>query len=187
MHQFNALPGVQYGRWKPSQFTPPEAAQAHAAEPEEVKTTAPVGQVDHGIRGLGKVGLPVLGDVAPGGQVKRVVAPALGDAVDGRHRPPSVWPLGVALRVAVELHPLGGEVAQQGDVSGFWVDDGGGQLGPLHGQVDPLHPAHLLHPGEGVLGVQDEDETGAVAGVLLLPQLQQVAQVETLTSCSTGD
>ena len=129
----------------------------------------------------------MLGHVASCGQVKRVVAPALGDSVRGHHAPPFVRPLGVAVWVAVELHPLGGEVPEEGDVSGLGVHPSGGQLGALHGYVDALHPAHLLHPGEGVFGVEDEDETGAVAGVLLLPQLQQVAKVEALTSCRIED
>lgn len=67
MHQFNALPGVQNGWREPGHLTPPEAAQKHAAQPEQVQAAAPVGQVDHGICGPGEVGLPVLGHVATGG------------------------------------------------------------------------------------------------------------------------
>lgn len=184
MHQFDALAGVQDGRREPSEFVPSDAAQKHAAQPEEVQAAAPVGQVHHGIRRLGEVGLPVLGDVAPRGQVERVVAPALGHAIDGHRRPVLLRPLGVAAGVAVELHPLGGEVPEAGDLPGFRVQHDGGQLGALHGHVDAFHPPHLLHPGKGVLGVQDDDEARAVAGVLLLPQLQQMRQVKPLSSCT---
>lgn len=184
MHQFNALSGVQYSWREPSELAPPEAAQAEATEPEEVEAAAPVGEVHHGIRRFGEVGLPVLGHVAAGGQVERVVAPAFGHPVNRRHRPSPLRPLGVAVRVAVELHPLGGEVSEEGDFSGLRIHPGDGELRPLHGYVDALHPADLLHPGQRVLRVQDHDEARAVAGVLLLPQLQQLEEVEAVTTYS---
>lgn len=184
VHQFDTLPGVQYRWWEPSEFTPSEAAQTQAAEPEQVEAAAPVGEVHHGIRSFGKVGLPVLGHITSCGQVKRVIAPAFGHAVNGRHGPSLFRPLGVAVRIAVELHPLGGEVPEDGDVSGLWVYPDGAQLSPLHSDIDALHPAHLLDPGESVFGVQNDDETRIMAGVLLLPQLQQLGQVKSLCPCS---
>lgn len=124
--------------------------------------------------------------ISSSGQVKRVVAPVFGHTIGRRHRPSLFGPLGVAFWVAVELHPFGSEVSEAWVVSSLWVHPGGRQLSPLHCYVDALHPAHLLHPGEGVLCIQDEDETGGVAGVLFLPQLQQLGQVEALTSCRRG-
>lgn len=128
------------------------------------------------------MGLPVLGYIAPGGKVKRVVAPAFRHAVRRRHRPALLSPLGVTGWVAVELHPFRSEVTEEGDVSGFWVEPGERKLGPLHRHVDAVHSAHFFDPREGVLSVQDDDKTGAVAGVLLLPDLQQLVQMQTLSS-----
>lgn len=111
----------------------------------------------------------MLGDVTSGRKVKGVIAPSFGHAVRGHHCSSLLRPLGVAGRVAVELHPFGSEVAKQGGVSGLRVDPGVGKLSPLHRHVDALHPADFLNPRKGVFRVQDDDESGAMVGVLLLP------------------
>lgn len=119
-------------------------------------------------------------------KVKRVVTPAFGHTIDGSHGPSFFGPLGVTGWVTVELDPFGGEVPEQSGFSKLWVHPGGQELCSLHGDVDALHPAYLLGPREGVLSVQDDDEAGAVTSVFLLPQLQQLGQVETVTPCSRG-
>lgn len=186
MHQFDALPSVQYRRWEPGKFAPPEASQTHTTYPEQVETAAPVGQVHHGIRDLREVCLPMVGDVVTSGQVEGVVAPALGHTVRRSHAPPLIWPLRVIVRVAVEIHPLRREVPQHGQISRLRVDPAGGELRPLYGYVDSIHLADLLDPGERVLRVQDDDETGAVSCVFLLPQFQNLCQMKSLASCSRG-
>lgn len=180
MHQFNAQPSVQYSWWEPSEFTPPEAVQTHAAQPKQIEATAPVGQVHHGICSLGEMGLPMFGHVTSSWQVQCVVTPAFGHGIDSHNGPGLVRPLGVAVRVAVELHPFRSEVPEEWDLSSFWVHSGLGQLSPLYCHINTIHPSNILHPRQGVFCVQDNNQTGTMARILLLPQLQQLGQMETL-------
>lgn len=144
-YQLNSLPRVQYVRWEPRQFHPPNAAQTSATQPQQVESTAPVGHHHQWVRGPGEVSLPVLGHVAPGGQVEGVIAPGFGYAVYGGDDPSPFRPLNAAVRITVVFHPLLREVSQPGGTLVLRVT-GGAHLGSLNRYVHPFDFPSGLHP-----------------------------------------
>ena len=178
--QFEALTCVQYRWWEPVEFDSLEASQADAADPQHIHAAAPQHQLHHGVRHPGIVHAPVVGEVAPGRQVQRVVTPVFGDSIRGRDQPAPLRPLDVAAGVAVILHPLRGEVPELRRVPQLHIRHPG-QCGSLHGHVH-LHLLHLPHPRRRVGAVQHQNEARAEAAVLLLPPVQKVPQAKSISS-----
>lgn len=176
-NQFEALAGVEHRRRKPGQFESAEEAQTHVANPEHVQRNAPVCQLHYRICPAGKIEPPVLSDITSCRQVKLVVAPVSGEAVDGLERSAMLGPAHAAVRVAVELHPVGGEISDLRQVLELYIHRVH-QRSPLYGYINLLHSAHLIHPRQRVLRVEHDDETRAVTVVLLLPHLHDLRQMQ---------
>lgn len=106
-----------------------------------------MGELNHRVSQAREVESPVPGDVAIRGQVKLVVTPESGDAIGSSDRPPTIGPPNNAVRVAVKVDPLAGEVPELRRVLDLQVC-GAREHCPLNRNIKSLDFLHLLHPGE---------------------------------------
>lgn len=113
------------------------------------------------------------GDVAFSGEVELVVTPVSGYAIGSSNGPAALGPPDDAVGVTVKIHPLGDEVAELRCILEFQVC-GIGQHRPLDCYVKPFDLLRLLHPRQRVLGVENDDEARAKAGVFLPPELHDL-------------
>lgn len=132
-----------------------------------------MGKLNHRVSQAWEVQSPVPGDVAFSGQVKLVVTPESGDSVGSSDGPPTIGPPNNAVRVAVEIDPLTGEVPELRHVLDFQVC-GTREHCPLNRNIKSLDFLHLLHPGERVVSVENNDESGTESSVLLPPELHNL-------------
>lgn len=106
-----------------------------------------MGELNHRVSQAREIESPVPGDVAIRGQVKLVVTPESGDAIGSSDGPPTIGPPNNAVRVAVKVDPLTGEVPELRRVLDLQVC-GAREHCPLNRNIKSLDFLHLLHPGE---------------------------------------
>lgn len=136
-----------------------------------------MGQLNNWIRQTGKIQIPVLGQIISCRQVQLVVPPVSREAIRGHDASSTLSPANGAVGVAVKVHPLAGEISNLRSILDLQVQYFG-QCSSLHSYIHFLHPTHLLHPGEGVLCVQNQNEARAVASGLLSPELHDLIQTK---------
>lgn len=179
--QFEALTSVQYCWWKPIEFDSPETSQAGGAEPQQVQAATPQCQLHHRVSHPGEIQAPVIGDIISCWQVERVVTPVFRDAVRSTDPPAPLWPLDVAVGVAVILHPLRGKVPELRGVLLLDIHHLGKNR-TLHGHVHILHLPDFLHPRQRVVAVKHQNEAWTEAAVLLPPPLQNLIKTKCVSS-----